>query len=161
MDCIEKFKGMQNCFRQHPEVYGEELQDEDDEAQALGTGEEAAVAAASLPEDTPHVAAAGGTMAKEKAAAPEAEITVPLSTATSAAEAVGGAPTPIAQKRSMYDAEDVRVSEPSGDVHDVGKQDKLLKDHTRSRNTTRSDAGLEEDELVPRASHDATTANNK
>ncbi|KAE8150215.1 hypothetical protein BDV25DRAFT_154815 [Aspergillus avenaceus] len=30
MDCIEKFKGMQDCFRQYPEVYGAEL--EDDEA---------------------------------------------------------------------------------------------------------------------------------
>lgn len=23
MDCVEKFKGMQDCFRQHPEIYGE------------------------------------------------------------------------------------------------------------------------------------------
>ncbi|KAF2262180.1 hypothetical protein CC78DRAFT_618800 [Lojkania enalia] len=33
MDCIDKFKSMQNCFRQHPEVYGAELEsdEEDDE----------------------------------------------------------------------------------------------------------------------------------
>jgi len=30
MDCIENFKGMQDCFRQHPDVYGSEL-DEDGE----------------------------------------------------------------------------------------------------------------------------------
>lgn len=29
MDCIEKFKGMQNCFRQHPDIYGAELDDDD------------------------------------------------------------------------------------------------------------------------------------
>jgi len=23
MDCVEKFKGMQDCFREHPEIYGE------------------------------------------------------------------------------------------------------------------------------------------
>lgn len=23
MDCVEKFKGMQDCFRQHPDIYGE------------------------------------------------------------------------------------------------------------------------------------------
>jgi intermembrane space import and assembly protein 40 len=23
MDCVEKFKGMQDCFRAHPEIYGE------------------------------------------------------------------------------------------------------------------------------------------
>ena len=36
MDCIENFKAMQNCFREHPDVYGGEL--DDDEA-----GEGAAV----------------------------------------------------------------------------------------------------------------------
>ncbi|TKA81673.1 hypothetical protein B0A55_01330 [Friedmanniomyces simplex] len=29
VDCIEHFKTMQNCFRDHPEVYGAELEDED------------------------------------------------------------------------------------------------------------------------------------
>ncbi|RYP38244.1 hypothetical protein DL767_002629 [Monosporascus sp. MG133] len=33
MDCIDKFQHMQDCFRLHPEVYGDELAD-DDEAQA-------------------------------------------------------------------------------------------------------------------------------
>ncbi|MCJ1312112.1 Oxidoreductase [Agyrium rufum] len=31
MECIEQFKGMQTCFRAHPDVYGAEL-DEDEEA---------------------------------------------------------------------------------------------------------------------------------
>uniref|UniRef100_A0A060SYP7 Mitochondrial intermembrane space import and assembly protein 40 n=1 Tax=Blastobotrys adeninivorans TaxID=409370 RepID=A0A060SYP7_BLAAD len=29
IDCVEKFKGMQECFRKHPEVYAEQLADED------------------------------------------------------------------------------------------------------------------------------------
>ncbi|KAI9045452.1 coiled-coil-helix-coiled-coil-helix domain-containing protein [Aspergillus affinis] len=33
IDCIEKFKGMQDCFRQYPEVYGAEI-DDDEEAPA-------------------------------------------------------------------------------------------------------------------------------
>ncbi|KAH0307280.1 hypothetical protein KCU71_g9176, partial [Aureobasidium melanogenum] len=33
MDCIDKFKNMQNCFREHPDVYGAELED-DVEAEA-------------------------------------------------------------------------------------------------------------------------------
>ncbi|KAL4803202.1 mitochondrial intermembrane space import and assembly protein 40 [Aspergillus unguis] len=33
IDCIEKFKAMQDCFRAHPDVYGAELED-DDEAPA-------------------------------------------------------------------------------------------------------------------------------
>ncbi|XRM38502.1 Oxidoreductase [Aspergillus tubingensis] len=39
IDCIEKFKGMQDCFRLHPDVYGAELEDD----------EEAAAAAAAVP----------------------------------------------------------------------------------------------------------------
>ncbi|KAM0724137.1 hypothetical protein Q7P37_000018 [Cladosporium fusiforme] len=29
IDCIDKFKGMQDCFREHPDVYGAELEDAD------------------------------------------------------------------------------------------------------------------------------------
>lgn len=38
MDCIERFKGMQDCFREHPDVYGGELEDEDEEGRD-GVGE--------------------------------------------------------------------------------------------------------------------------
>ncbi|WYZ44728.1 hypothetical protein EsH8_VIII_000044 [Colletotrichum jinshuiense] len=30
MDCIEKFQGMQECFRKYPEIYGAELADDDE-----------------------------------------------------------------------------------------------------------------------------------
>ncbi|KAJ5619488.1 hypothetical protein N7510_003472 [Penicillium lagena] len=30
IECIEKFKGMQDCFRQHPDVYGAELEDDEE-----------------------------------------------------------------------------------------------------------------------------------
>ncbi|OMP82066.1 Mitochondrial intermembrane space import and assembly protein 40 [Diplodia seriata] len=43
MDCIDKFKGMQDCFRQYPEIYGEEL-DGDDEDGPAAEGVDAAVA---------------------------------------------------------------------------------------------------------------------
>ncbi|KAL2810252.1 hypothetical protein BJX63DRAFT_434417 [Aspergillus granulosus] len=32
IDCIDKFKAMQDCFRQYPEVYGAELEDDEPEA---------------------------------------------------------------------------------------------------------------------------------
>jgi ATP-dependent RNA helicase DHX57 len=31
LDCVEKFKGMQDCFRLHPDVYGDEIDDEEEE----------------------------------------------------------------------------------------------------------------------------------
>ncbi|CAE6444783.1 unnamed protein product [Rhizoctonia solani] len=37
VDCVEKFKAMQDCFREHPDVYGEELED-DDEASDVAKG---------------------------------------------------------------------------------------------------------------------------
>ncbi|KAI0173129.1 hypothetical protein GGR52DRAFT_579912 [Hypoxylon sp. FL1284] len=47
MDCIDKFQHMQDCFRLHPEVYGEELDDE--EAAAEGAPEPAREAAVDAP----------------------------------------------------------------------------------------------------------------
>ncbi|KAG9650497.1 hypothetical protein KCU64_g9052, partial [Aureobasidium melanogenum] len=44
MDCIDKFKNMQNCFREHPDVYGAELED-DVEAEAREQDDAAAAAA--------------------------------------------------------------------------------------------------------------------
>ncbi|KAI5919154.1 hypothetical protein F4810DRAFT_688595 [Camillea tinctor] len=40
MDCIDKFQGMQDCFRLHPDVYGDELADEE---AAAAAAEESAV----------------------------------------------------------------------------------------------------------------------
>ncbi|KAF8609060.1 hypothetical protein BDV93DRAFT_519082 [Ceratobasidium sp. AG-I] len=44
VDCVEKFKAMQDCFREHPDVYGEEIDDEDegekDEGAASPEGEQ-------------------------------------------------------------------------------------------------------------------------
>ena len=28
-DCLDKFKGMQECFKQHPEIYGDLTKDDD------------------------------------------------------------------------------------------------------------------------------------
>ncbi|KDQ21476.1 hypothetical protein BOTBODRAFT_182799 [Botryobasidium botryosum FD-172 SS1] len=33
VDCVEKFRAMQDCFRLHPDVYGEEIDDEDDDVE--------------------------------------------------------------------------------------------------------------------------------
>ncbi|EHK27048.1 uncharacterized protein TRIVIDRAFT_215045 [Trichoderma virens Gv29-8] len=45
MDCIEKFQGMQECFRKYPEIYGSELE-EADNAEAEGSDEAASAAPA-------------------------------------------------------------------------------------------------------------------
>ncbi|KAK9791943.1 hypothetical protein SCARD494_07350 [Seiridium cardinale] len=45
MDCIDKFQHMQDCFRLHPEVYGDELADDDEETPAAEGAPEAGAAA--------------------------------------------------------------------------------------------------------------------
>jgi len=35
IDCVEKFKAMQQCFREHPEVYADEIMDDDDDDEPL------------------------------------------------------------------------------------------------------------------------------
>ncbi|KAI1134697.1 hypothetical protein F5Y05DRAFT_397056 [Hypoxylon sp. FL0543] len=42
MDCIDKFQHMQDCFRQHPEVYGDELDDEEAPAEGAPVATETA-----------------------------------------------------------------------------------------------------------------------
>ncbi|KAF2168111.1 hypothetical protein M409DRAFT_33210, partial [Zasmidium cellare ATCC 36951] len=39
VDCIEHFKTMQNCFREHPELYGSELDEEEVDAQIAADGQ--------------------------------------------------------------------------------------------------------------------------
>lgn len=35
IDCVEKFKAMQNCFREHPEEYGSDIMNDDDDDEEL------------------------------------------------------------------------------------------------------------------------------
>lgn len=35
LDCVDKFKGMQDCFRLHPDVYGDEIDDDDDDEEPI------------------------------------------------------------------------------------------------------------------------------
>ncbi|ORZ41346.1 hypothetical protein BCR44DRAFT_51141 [Catenaria anguillulae PL171] len=50
IDCVEKFQAMQECFRQYPEVYAEELKDENDEPTEVSS--DAAQSSPAEPETT-------------------------------------------------------------------------------------------------------------
>ncbi|KXJ89111.1 hypothetical protein Micbo1qcDRAFT_235454 [Microdochium bolleyi] len=49
MDCIDKFQAMQDCFRLHPEIYGEELADAEDAGEDAPSSEEPAELDAAKP----------------------------------------------------------------------------------------------------------------
>lgn len=40
VECIEHFKTMQNCFREHPEIYGSELEEDEVDAQIAADGQQ-------------------------------------------------------------------------------------------------------------------------
>ncbi|SPO01532.1 related to Mitochondrial intermembrane space import and assembly protein 40 [Cephalotrichum gorgonifer] len=70
MDCIDKFQAMQDCFRQHPDVYGAELEEEEAEIAAAAKEEEGAAGveapAATQKDDAAPAAAAPSTEAAVK-----------------------------------------------------------------------------------------------
>jgi intermembrane space import and assembly protein 40 len=70
MDCIDKFQGMQECFRQYPEIYGGELTDDDDDAEAP----EAPAAPAASVEDDQKVLKDSGAAQSTRAAQESAPV---------------------------------------------------------------------------------------
>ena len=77
MDCIDKFKGMQDCFRQHPEIYQAELEDDEREEEeaataALARDDGATVSAAQL-DEAPGVASVVRDVVKDESEAAPTE----------------------------------------------------------------------------------------
>ncbi|EME47495.1 hypothetical protein DOTSEDRAFT_69437 [Dothistroma septosporum NZE10] len=62
VDCIEHFKTMQNCFREHPEIYGSELDEEEVDAQIDAEGKEASSPVSRQPAPTPVTAETSSTI---------------------------------------------------------------------------------------------------
>jgi mitochondrial intermembrane space import and assembly protein 40 len=142
MDCIEKFKGMQTCFRKYPEIYGAELDDEEED--------EAALSAGALPEDGPTMAASQGITAELKNEAPESNHLSAESQKTDKE----AKPTP--EKKSIYDSEDERNS--SSNTSDQGSE--KTKELPGQNSLSKGSKEHEEDELVPKAAHDAKPADS-
>ncbi|KAJ7593711.1 hypothetical protein C8J56DRAFT_777974, partial [Mycena floridula] len=60
IDCVEKFKGMQTCFRAHPDVYGDDIMKDDDEEE-----EQEAPATAHAEQESPATPEASSEKAQE------------------------------------------------------------------------------------------------
>jgi len=61
IDCVEKFKAMQDCFRENPDIYGEEIMNDEDEedgepfTQSPTAGDTVPASPARLPEEPPSI----------------------------------------------------------------------------------------------------------
>ncbi|GAB7337328.1 hypothetical protein MBLNU457_g2685t1 [Dothideomycetes sp. NU457] len=133
VDCIDKFKNMQDCFRQHPDVYGAEL---DDDEETAATGEPAPALA---DESSPGLSAS------------------PAGVEPSAAHASA----PPAQS-NMHTAADKgeKVSDRRDDPASIqGKQERSQAATQQVK--SQHDITSESDQMVPKAAHDATGETSK
>ncbi|QDS70782.1 hypothetical protein FKW77_004154 [Venturia effusa] len=129
LDCIDKFKHMQDCFRAHPDIYGAEL--EDDEEDIQGEGGSKAPVAASAEEASP--------------------LPVPVSQSEQAP-----APAPAAQRREPAPAAKNEESAPAAKREDPSPSSKTEKAKAATEQVKRDHEPTSESErLVPRAAHDA------
>ncbi|KAL6160510.1 Oxidoreductase [Exserohilum turcicum] len=161
MDCIDKFKDMQNCFREYPEIYGSELDaDADDDAD-----EETAIAPASA--ETP--SQSSNAFAHQADSAPKA---TPSDYSASAQGKVSGEPKskpqipdgglvpeeykPARTHNPVFDARDDMSSVESE------KSKQTPKGSSDTERAKKADAQVKSQEpvseskkIVPKASHDA------
>ncbi|KAH7035925.1 uncharacterized protein B0I36DRAFT_421519 [Microdochium trichocladiopsis] len=79
IDCIDKFQAMQDCFRQHPEIYGEELADDEEAGEAAPPveGEAAAPAAPKTAATTESTDAVPAEIPKPEKETAKVETTAP------------------------------------------------------------------------------------
>ena len=104
MDCIDRFRGMQDCFREHPDIYGAELDDEE-ETDGMGAGEEGATVAAAMPEDAPGVAATHSSKVQGPIAGSQAATSSAATTSNAGSSAEESKEGTVNEKRSIYDTE--------------------------------------------------------
>lgn len=129
MDCIEHFKGMQDCFRQYPEIYGGEL--EDDEVEKEIQEQEGEKQGLEMPIHQSQASASPGG---------------------SSADAVTAQPNnlPVDEGHSR-----IREQE------DQSQEAKTKRTKEAKAQVQKEHPPLDEsDALVPKASHDATVAND-
>ncbi|KIN00565.1 hypothetical protein OIDMADRAFT_165173 [Oidiodendron maius Zn] len=121
VECIEKFKGMQDCFRLHPEMYGSELEDDEDE----------------IEEELRARENGSSDKSEDEISAPATEPTAPV---------VQKTPQPREQNVSRTMSSDEQSKQRSITQADDSKQ---VSRHTQA-------SSEKDDELIPKAAHDAT-----
>ncbi|KAJ8058027.1 hypothetical protein OCU04_013201 [Sclerotinia nivalis] len=132
VECIEKFKGMQDCFRAHPEMYASELEDDEAEVEEELRAREAANGSEKGPEEGPESSKPStqkSPVSKKSEEKFEEKSSEPI--------------TPTTQKPSES------KSSPTEEKH-RDSQSSTTPEPTQN-------SGDEGGELVPRAAHDATS----
>ncbi|PQE22490.1 CHCH domain-containing protein [Rutstroemia sp. NJR-2017a BVV2] len=131
VDCIEKFKGMQDCFRQHPETYASELEDDEDEVEQELRARD---------------------MAKEG----EERSVEPQTPSTS--KAIESPPKPVEPaSRPTKPVSEPAVEENRDNMGAAPKKQEHFRDSRNAKSETVEHVGDEGGELLPKAAFDART----
>jgi intermembrane space import and assembly protein 40 len=169
MDCIDKFKDMQNCFREYPEVYGSELDSDADEEDDMTASAETptrssptstpppdAFSSNAQPDSSPkpatndHAASAKGKFSGERNSKPQ----------TPDNSLVPDEYKPNAKHNPIYDARGDMSSLDSEKEKEKSKQKPKGDNDTERANKAKAQVKNQEpvsesESLVPKASHDA------
>lgn len=149
MECIEKFQGMRDCFQQHPEVYADELmEDEELDAELEAEKQELVNQIAERRKADDAAASSAPRLLEEPAPPAKASTTAPNRKSTSSAQ-------PQSETRSTTDADG--QSEPTRENVVAGRDSTAAKS-TVAPPVTQDGPKDEGDELVPKAAHDARDA---
>ncbi|KAM3086237.1 Oxidoreductase [Clarireedia jacksonii] len=131
VDCIEKFKGMQDCFREHPEIYASELEDDEEEVEQELRAREMA------------------NQGEERSAEPQTPNT------SKAIESPSKPVEPVSSPAKPVSEPAVEKHQDSREV--APKEQEHFRDSQNAKTATVDHAGDEGEELLPRAAFDART----
>lgn len=150
MDCIEHFKTMQTCFRDHPDIYGGELEDEEESDESVASPPEGqpktAVAA-------PLVASTGRPSASLSEGHPDPAVATPVVAAVEKSSAsTEAAYNPSSDPGPSASAAAPSVASDSSSADDTSNRAQRASEQVKREH---SELTSESDETVPKAAHDA------
>ncbi|KAL6702448.1 Oxidoreductase [Coniothyrium glycines] len=161
MNCIDKFKNMQNCFREYPDVYGSELEadadDDDDEGQVSGDlAASEAAPSASTTRSTP-ASLTSSDVSSDAQTAPSSKSTHDSSSDRPTSATRKLATQASSQTRTPEQVEENRRGE--GLVPESYRQS--AKDATKQSQSQEPVSESESEQLVPKAARDASEEDSR
>jgi mitochondrial intermembrane space import and assembly protein 40 len=162
MDCIEKFQGMRDCFQEHPDVYKDELMEDEELDRELEAEKQELVSQIAERRRSEETGSAHNLL--EEPAPPQASSKTP----SSAPKASSKAPASSSQTapKALSADESKRATQSSNEnISESSQRDPSTRADKKSSSTIRvpnpppvdSDAIPETDGLIPKAAHDART----
>ncbi|MCJ1301573.1 Oxidoreductase [Hypocenomyce scalaris] len=153
MDCIDKFKGMQDCFRDHPDIYGSELED-DEEGQEEGVPPaiDSPDAKPQTPSLSPSADSGAGQTPSQPSPSPAPESGAGQTPTESSSKSAASKPTSTSAPSPMHtSAEHPSPEEKKGRTERAKSATKQVQEEHAPRS--------ESDELVPKEAFDARGSN--